>query len=81
MCKSCHPNCVDGCTGPLNTVAFGGCNSCEKATMNENATIDYCLSKNESCPDGYYYEYLGPQERESLKSMAGKAICRKCHPR
>jgi epidermal growth factor receptor len=49
--------------------------------MNENATIDYCLSKNESCPDGYYYEYLGPQERESLKSMAGKAICRKCHPR
>ncbi|KAJ3660838.1 hypothetical protein Zmor_005269 [Zophobas morio] len=81
QCKSCHQNCVGGCMGPSNTVGINGCNSCEKAIMNENATIDYCLDKNENCPNGYYYEYLGPQEHESLKSMAGKAICRKCHPR
>ncbi|RZC39222.1 GF recep IV, Furin-like, and/or VSP domain containing protein [Asbolus verrucosus] len=65
----------------MNTVGPGGCNSCEKAIMNENATIDSCLEKYENCPDGYYYEWLGPQERESLKAMAGKVICRKCHPR
>lgn len=41
-----------------------------------------CLHANSTCPDGYFFEYvLGPQERESLKLMVGKAICRKCHPR
>lgn len=49
--------------------------------MNENATVDVCLHKNETCPDGYYYEYVAPQEQESLKPLVGKAICRKCHPR
>lgn len=70
---------MGGCTGPANTVGEGGCNSCEKAMMDEDTTS--CLHKNASCPDGYYFEYLGPQERESLKPMVGKAICRKCHPR
>lgn len=40
-----------------------------------------CLRKNESCPDGYYYEWVGPQEQGELKPLAGKAVCRKCHPR
>ncbi|KAK5642470.1 hypothetical protein RI129_008637 [Pyrocoelia pectoralis] len=81
-CVHCHPNCVDGCTGPRTTLGVGGCNSCEKAIMNENATVNICLHKNESCPDGYFYEWIGrPQEQEKLKPLAGKAICRKCHPR
>ncbi len=40
-----------------------------------------CLKKTESCPDGYYYEWVGPQEQGPLKPLAGKSICRKCHPR
>ncbi|XP_067003526.1 epidermal growth factor receptor isoform X2 [Anabrus simplex] len=80
-CKACHKNCVDGCTGPHNTVGPGGCNSCEKAIINGNVTVESCLQKNESCPDGYYYEWVGPQEQGPLKPLASKAICRNCHPR
>ncbi|KAJ8970168.1 hypothetical protein NQ317_000777 [Molorchus minor] len=83
VCKQCHTACVDGCTGPKNTVGLGGCNSCELAIMNENATVDVCLHKHESCPDGYYFEYVSPQIQDEsfLKVLSGKAICRKCHPR
>ena len=42
---------------------------------------DRCLKKNEMCPVGYYYEWVGPQEQGPLKPLAGKSICRKCHPR
>ncbi|KAF5303726.1 hypothetical protein FQR65_LT00870 [Abscondita terminalis] len=81
-CQNCHQNCVDGCTGPRNTLGPGGCNSCEKAIMHENATVNVCLHKTEPCPDGFFYEWIGrPQEQENLKPLAGKAICRKCHPR
>lgn len=31
--------------------------------------------------DGYYYEFVNPQEQGVLKPLAGRAICRKCHPR
>lgn len=31
--------------------------------------------------DGYFYEWVIPQEQGILKPLAGKAICRKCHPR
>ncbi|XP_050308574.1 epidermal growth factor receptor isoform X2 [Anthonomus grandis grandis] len=83
ICMPCHSTCVDGCTGPKNTVGPGGCTSCELAIMNENATVDECLHQNDSCPDGYYFEWVGPQvqEESSLRSLTGKAICRKCHPR
>ncbi|XP_044760747.1 epidermal growth factor receptor isoform X2 [Coccinella septempunctata] len=81
ICKPCHNNCVDGCTGPKNIVGPGGCNSCEKAIMRENS-MDICLRKDESCPDGYYDDWVVPHEQASLlKPLAGKAICRKCHPR
>ncbi len=39
------------------------------------------MKKTETCPDGYYYEWVGPQEQGPLKPLAGKAVCRKCHPR
>lgn len=31
--------------------------------------------------DGYYFEWGVPQEQGPLKPLAGKAICRRCHPR
>lgn len=72
---------MDGCTGPKNTVGPGGCNSCEKAIMRENS-MDICLRKDEACPDGYYDDWVVPHEQASaLRALAGKAICRKCHPR
>lgn len=80
-CWPCHENCVDGCQGPKNTIGPNGCNSCEKAIINGDVSIDRCLRTNESCPDGYYYEWVGPQEQGPLKPLAGKGICRKCHPR
>ncbi|KAK9499252.1 hypothetical protein O3M35_002321 [Rhynocoris fuscipes] len=80
-CKPCHANCINGCDGPENTIGPTGCKSCEKAIINGDITVDRCLQKNESCPDGYYYEYVGPQEQGPLKPLASKAICRKCHPR
>jgi len=40
--------------------------------------------KNQSCfqvcPGGYFYEYVAPQVQAKLKPLAGKAICRPCHP-
>lgn len=80
-CLECHANCVDGCLGPNNTISSNGCNSCEKAVINGDVTVEKCLQKNESCPDGYYYEWVGPQEQGPLRPLAGKAICRRCHPR
>lgn len=80
-CRPCHQNCVYGCQGPENTIGPNGCRSCEKAIINGDVTVERCLQRNESCPDGYYYEWVGPQEQGPLKPLAGKAICRKCHPR
>lgn len=39
-----------------------------------------CLRADENCPDGYYDEWLGSSEQGALKPLAGKAICRRCHP-
>lgn len=38
------------------------------------------MSKDEPCPVGYYDEGVGRQDQGTLKPLAGKAICRKCHP-
>lgn len=80
-CKSCHLNCVNGCTGPANNIGPGGCTSCEKAIINGDVTVESCLPKDATCPVGYYSEWVGPQDQGPLKPLAGKAICRKCHPR
>ncbi|XP_076329616.1 epidermal growth factor receptor-like isoform X2 [Tachypleus tridentatus] len=80
-CKLCHQNCLSGCTGPKNTVGPNGCVSCEKAVLsghNRNV-VEYCLKGEEPCPDGYYIEYVSPREEGSLKSLAGKLVCQKCH--
>lgn len=43
--------------------------------------VEQCLKVDESCPDGYYHEFIGPQEEGLLKSLTGKSVCRKCHSR
>ncbi|XP_065160350.1 epidermal growth factor receptor isoform X2 [Atheta coriaria] len=75
VCRPCHKNCVDGCTGPSNALGTGGCKSCDRAIMN-GTTV--CLQRDESCPDGYYYETV---QRSQQNSMKVATICRKCHPR
>ncbi|XP_023305404.2 epidermal growth factor receptor isoform X1 [Lucilia cuprina] len=79
-CRSCHPTC-EGCTGPLDTIGPGGCKTCPLAIISSDGNIERCLQKNDKCPDGYYWEYVNPREQGQLKPLAGKAICRKCHPR
>ncbi|XP_060869378.1 epidermal growth factor receptor isoform X1 [Metopolophium dirhodum] len=82
-CLPCHLNCVGGCSGPDNTIGPNGCRSCHKAVLNADASVERCLHKNETCPNGYYYEWVGPLEQggAALRALAGKAVCRKCHPR
>ncbi|XP_049829582.1 epidermal growth factor receptor isoform X3 [Schistocerca gregaria] len=81
-CKPCHSNCVEGCTGPGNYVGKLGCNSCEKAVVTADFTVGKCLSSNESCPEGFYHEWvISNIQGSSLATLAGKAICRHCHPR
>ncbi|RLU25658.1 hypothetical protein DMN91_001815 [Ooceraea biroi] len=80
QCKHCHENCVGGCEGPENNIGANGCHSCEKAIMNGHVP-EGCLQKREPCPDGHYYEWVSPMEQGALKPLAGKAVCRKCHPR
>ena len=60
VCQACHPNCEDGCTGPLNTVGPGGCDSCGLVLLfSENSNISQCLSPTDGCADGYYKKLLG----------------------
>lgn len=81
ICQKCHKNCVDVCTGPLNIVGEGGCTSCDKAIINDMQKLETCLHKTESCPDGYFEEWVKPEAQDFLKPLDGKYICRKCHPR
>jgi hypothetical protein len=39
------------------------------------------LGKDEACPVGHYFESVSPKESGSLKALAGKAVCKKCHPK
>lgn len=49
--------------------------------MYDPNVVEQCLKADESCPDGFYHEYIGPQEEGALKSLTGKSVCRKCHQR
>ncbi|CAL4073782.1 unnamed protein product, partial [Meganyctiphanes norvegica] len=80
-CQLCHGNCVDGCKGPDNTIGDTGCNSCEKAVVNKDGIVDYCLKEDDSCPSRYYSDWAPHNEKGHLRALAGKAICKHCHPR
>ena len=79
-CQDCHRNCVGGCKGPANNIGAMGCNSCDKAIINKELEVVQCLHESESCPEGYFYEWVGPEGQGKLKALAGKAVCRPCHP-
>ena len=78
-CMHCHENCVNGCLGPDNSLSPNGCKSCDKAIINADLEVVKCLKENETCPEGYFYEWVVPQIEGKLKPLAGKAICRPCH--
>ncbi|XP_043238493.1 epidermal growth factor receptor-like isoform X2 [Amphibalanus amphitrite] len=80
-CLPCHENCVGGCSGPANTVGEGGCFSCEGAIVGPNEEVERCLNVNETCPMGTFLEFVAPQKQGRLRPLAGKNICRGCHPR
>jgi epidermal growth factor receptor len=96
ICISCHESC-NGCAGPRNIIADDGCLDCDNLLLNgtvqeclmKNAT---CPGKAKSLidspshsinprfmrlSDGFFKEYVGPYD----KHLAGKSICRQCHPR
>ncbi|XP_070496722.1 epidermal growth factor receptor isoform X2 [Chironomus tepperi] len=80
ICLNCHEAC-NGCKGPRNIISDDGCIQCDHAIIYPNTTIQKCLKKNATCPDRFYHEWVPPYETGSLKNMAGKSICRPCHPR
>lgn len=80
-CQLCHDNCVDSCNGPDNTIGETGCNSCEKVILNKDGIVDYCLREDESCPNGFYSDWAPHSDKGHLRAVAGKAICKQCHPR
>jgi len=45
--------------------------------MYDPNVVEECLKAAEPCPDGFYHEYIGPQEEGALKSLTGKSVCRK----
>ena len=63
-----------------NNIGAMGCNSCDKAIINKELEVVQCLHESESCPEGYFYEWVGPEGQGTLKALAGKAVCRPCHP-
>ncbi|XP_057671890.1 epidermal growth factor receptor isoform X1 [Diorhabda carinulata] len=78
FCQQCHQNCVESCTGPSNVLGKGGCDACQLAIIKENNYV--CLNRKDTCPDGYYFEYIGPHSLEGSNPNT-TAVCRKCHPR
>lgn len=47
------------------------------AVISSNVTLERCLKENDTCPDGYFFEWVVP----GIKTISSKAICRVCHPR
>ncbi|CAG9840213.1 unnamed protein product [Diabrotica balteata] len=78
LCQQCNENCVESCTGPSSTLGRGGCDACELAIVKENTYV--CLNRTDTCPDGYYFEYIGPHSMEGSNPNT-TAVCRGCHPR
>ena len=58
-CLPCHENCGNhGCTGPLNVVGEGGCNSCDLVLFDDpsdRSNITECINpKLTQCAEGFY---------------------------
>ena len=72
ICEPCHPNCIDGCTGPENKVGPNGCNSCRVSVLNAAETaVEQCLNETEACPSGYFTSRIAP---DSLPQLKGEKV-------
>jgi len=67
ICLPCHPNCTEeaGCTGPLDTVGPGACNSCALVHFDEvdGVLTMRCLQADTECADGFYRGVVPEQLR------------------
>jgi len=58
ICLPCHPNCTEsaGCTGPLDTVGPGACNSCALVHFDDVDGLQTmrCLREDTECSSGFY---------------------------
>ncbi|XP_055959100.1 epidermal growth factor receptor [Patella vulgata] len=78
ICRKCHKNCADGCTGNSDIVGPGGCNSCEVGFRKSHFTETIrCLpTDTNSCPDSHH---LTPVKIDNNNLLGGKRMCEPCH--
>ncbi|KAL2718533.1 epidermal growth factor receptor isoform X1 [Vespula squamosa] len=86
----CDEQCSDeGCWGPgpaqclscRNFILGNDCLQDCVASGNKYISMYLVVIENNYFITGHYYEWVSPQEQGALKPLAGKAVCRKCHPR
>ena len=80
-CELCDVNCVNGCTGPLNTIGNGACNNCALVVYNdENVDIDgtpvepvKCLHSDAECAEGFYKGYI-KEKQHAVSSILNSRL-------
>lgn len=86
ICLPCSDKCAEGCTGPLDIVGIGGCNTCDLAIETKdklNKTIFRCLSDGTAnrCPYNYYVTYISKETSIHLlgsEILMGSSACFHC---
>ncbi|XP_067930070.1 epidermal growth factor receptor-like isoform X2 [Watersipora subatra] len=77
VCQPCHPNCIEGCSGPENLVGPNGCSKCAVSVLSDDETeVVHCLNETQTCPSGYFTSRNPP---EVLSHLKGEKVCIKCH--
>jgi hypothetical protein len=75
-CSQCHPNCVDGCTGPGNTLGPGACTSCAVVMTTANLSVTQCLPDDVNCPRGSYSQRFstGGNNSDTAAHLTGMQV-------
>ena len=71
ICQDCHVNCIDGCSGPLNSVGAGACNACHIAVYDGGREVKMCLPAESECDAGFFEHVHLPSE---YGAMTGKKV-------
>ncbi|XP_072181160.1 receptor tyrosine-protein kinase erbB-4-like [Diadema setosum] len=77
-CTDCHPNCLEGCNGPDNTVGITGCFKCEQVRLDYTAKVVECMPHGEPCGEDYFYDRISLSQTSN--KLAGSTICQRCDP-